>query len=313
MTTGSQTRGPSWLNVKEVGSVTGMRLVVWLARIVGRRPIHALLYLISAYYLLSRRQLRHDIADYCRHLGIPPSLVVMHRQVYRFAQCTLDRMYFWMGKFDAFEIERVGDGFDRVRALIADGRGGIFVGAHLGSFEALRGAGRTRALPLHIVVHQGNAAKIASMVAKLGADSEKLRLIEIDPSAPTSLLRVQALIERGEWIGILADRAGLNPRVVRAPFLGESAAFPAGPWILAGLLQCPVFLAFGLFEPPNRYRLVLEEFSPGLAFHGRNKDIQLQQWVGRYANRLEMHCKSHPDNWFNFYAFWQSESSIRHE
>lgn len=81
------------------------------------------------------------------------------------------------------------------------------------------------------------------------------RVLELDPDGGLdSMLKIKELIEEGALIAILGDRLPPNSaaeRVVRAPFLGAEAAFPAGPFLLAATLKCPVYLTFGLSRDPD--------------------------------------------------------------
>jgi predicted LPLAT superfamily acyltransferase len=82
------------------------------------------------------------------------------------------------------------------------------------------------------------------------------------------MLQLHERLERGEWLAIAGDRVPLHGgRSVTVDFLGHPA-FPQGPWLLAGLLKCPVNLLMCLKQPDGHYRLTLEPFadsSPGSA------------------------------------------------
>jgi predicted LPLAT superfamily acyltransferase len=88
--------------------------------------------------------------------------------------------------------------------------------------------------------------------------------------------------------------------------LGESAAFPQGPFILASLLECPVFLLFALHNG-EQYNIVLEPFSEKIVLPRRQRETLLQTVIQQYAARLEHYCRLTPLQWFNFYNFWQRD------
>jgi predicted LPLAT superfamily acyltransferase len=63
------------------------------------------------------------------------------------------------------------------------------------------------------------------------------------------MLQLHERLERGEWLAIAGDRVPLHGgRSVTVDFLGHPA-FPQGPWLLAGLLKCPVNLLMCLKQP----------------------------------------------------------------
>ncbi len=84
-------------------------------------------------------------------------------------------------------------------------------------------------------------------------------------------------------------------------------SFPAGPYLMAAALRCPVYLAFGLYEAPDRYHVAYEPFAERIELpRGPGREPALRAWVARYAARLEHHCRAHPHNWFNFYDYWRA-------
>ena len=130
-------------------------------------------------------------------------------------------------------------------------------------------------------------------------------VIHIGDDPVGQMARVHARIEAGDFVALLGDRTGLNERTVEATFLGETAQFPAGPFLLASLMKCPVYLTFGLYRRPNRYELSCEPFAERLELPRRDREAALKDVVQRYADRLAHRARSAPYNWFNFYDFWQ--------
>ena len=121
------------------------------------------------------------------------------------------------------------------------------------------------------------------------------------------MARVHDRIEAGDFVALLGDRTGLNERTVEVTFFGEPAHFPAGPFLLASLMKCPVYLTFGLYRRPNRYDLSCEPFADKLQIPRKDREAGLKEIVQRFADRLEHHARLAPENWFNFYDFWNKE------
>jgi predicted LPLAT superfamily acyltransferase len=123
-----------------------------------------------------------------------------------------------------------------------------------------------------------------------------------------SLIRAKDRLDQGEWVGILGDRVVANDRLVRVPFLGSEATFPAGPFLVASALKVPVVLFTCLYLGGNRYREYFELFAEEIVIDRRHRDADLEKWVRRYAERLEYYCRLAPYNWFNFYDFWGTDA-----
>jgi predicted LPLAT superfamily acyltransferase len=159
------------------------------------------------------------------------------------------------------------------------------------------------------LAHNANAKKVREFLQAVSDGKMMLDVIEIDAADPSYILGVRDRIERGELVALLGDRLGINERDVVVPFFGAPARFPAGPFLLASILGCPVLLVFGLFFPPNRYEVVCERFVEKVELPRGRRDAALQELVAGYAARLEHHCRRAPDNWFNFYDFWAERDS----
>jgi predicted LPLAT superfamily acyltransferase len=131
------------------------------------------------------------------------------------------------------------------------------------------------------------------------------RMIQVDSLGPGSVELLENRLARGEHVAIVADRTSVRhqERSVYADFLGKPAPFPEGPFILAHLLRCPVYLLFCVRENGG-YRIFLELFDERLELPRANRHEVLQDIVERYARRLEHHCVLAPTQWFNFFDFW---------
>jgi predicted LPLAT superfamily acyltransferase len=289
---------PEWVEQRERGSVLAMRLLIWLMLTLGRPIARTLLYPICAYFVVFSRRARHASADYLRRvLGRDGSVF---RHYHTFAATILDRAYFLAGRYGEFEVTMRAD--PDTQAMLRNRGGCILLGSHLGSFEALRARSVADGVPpVHMLMYVDNAGKVNSALRALAPGLES-RIIPL--GSADSLLRVHECLARGEIVGILGDRAWRNERTLSCDFLGAPARFPLGPLLLAGLVQAPVVLCFGLYLGGRRYEIHLERFAERIALDRRDREGSVRPWVERYARRLEQHCRAAPYNWFNFYDFW---------
>ncbi len=139
------------------------------------------------------------------------------------------------------------------------------------------------------------------------AGATNLRLIQVSELDPAIMLQLSQRLDRGEWLAIAGDRVPLHGgRNVRVDFLGHAAAFPQGPWLLAGLLKCPVNLLFCL-KLQGRYHVTLEPFTEAVQWKRGDREQVIAHWTARYAERLGQYCLQAPQQWFNFYPFWKTD------
>ena len=291
-----------WHEVREKGGETAIRLTVWLATAFGRGPARAVLAVVALYYAAFHGATRRASREYLRRVGAPAGFGDVYQHVLRFVHVALDRFFLLRGKGGHFVVE--SHGTELLRDAQAAGRGGILLGAHLGSFDALRMTAQRRNYRVNIAGYSRNARMINNALRALNPEAQA-RVVEIDPEHVDFILALREMVERGEFVAILGDRALPGARTVTVDFLGGRAKLPVGPYVLAAVLKCPVFLTFGLYREPNRYDLHCELLAERVVLPRADRNAGAAEYAAKYAARLEHYCREVPDNWFNFYDFWE--------
>ena len=293
----------SWLEIREAGSLWGLRFVVWLFRLAGRRVTRGFVAIIIFYYAVFRPSARAASRAYLERLGRPHAFWDTYRHLLRFGQVTVDRLLILTGRaHDHLHLDTRGD--ELIFELIEGGRGGILLGAHLGSFEALRMRCRDYDVAIHVLGDFRNAQRVNTVLDHLSPD-HRTRVIDVPPGNPAGLaLKLKDLIEAGEIVAMLGDRAAPHLKTAEVDFLGGRARLPVGPYALAAVLRCPIVLVFGLHFPPDRYLLVAEPFAERVELPRKGREEAMQAYAQRFADRLAHRCREAPENWFNFYDFW---------
>lgn len=294
-----------WATQRERGSVLLMRLLVAFALTFGRRASRALLYPICLYFVLFAPRGVRASRQYLRlALGRPARWRDVFRHHFAFASVLLDRAFLFAGRPDDLDIG--AENIELMYRLSERPQGCLLLGAHYGSFDVTRKLGHERRrIEVNMMMYEDNARKLNTVIESIGgrAQMKVIPIGQID-----SLIRAKDRLDHGEWIGILGDRAVASDRLVRVPFFGREAAFPAGPFLMAAALKVPVVLFACAYLGGNRYREHFELFAEEITLDRRNRDADLEKWVRRYAERLEYYCRLAPYNWFNFYDFWHPQA-----
>ena len=297
-----------WRKIPEVGTVFGIRALVTFARIFGRRVAGWFLYIIAFYFTLFKGTARRASRDYLRRIGQPTGFWTIVRHVHTFAQVSLDRLFFLTGKVKSFEFEQKNH--ELLVQASKSGRGVLLLGAHLGSFEVMRCRAKEFNVPINVVVDFRNAERVNGVLRSLAPDIDT-RLISLGSDAVTAMLEIKAAIDRGELVAILGDRVPSSTkgqRVVTSQFLGADALFPAGPWLLAHTLRCPVYFVAGVYTRPRHYALHFEFLADEVRLDRHERAAALTRYSQTYASMLETYARSAPLNWFNFFDFWSAPS-----
>jgi predicted LPLAT superfamily acyltransferase len=296
-----------WLRKRERGSVTLLRIMIFLALRLGRPLALRLLYLIAAYFFAFAPAERRASREYLRRaLGREPRARDRFRHVYTFATTILDRLYLVRERYEVLEVTIEGEPL--MRELLVRGHGAFLLGAHLGSFEIMGAVGRRQpGLRLAMAMYEHNASNVATFFSA----GHAVNAPEIIPLGHLeAMLRIRDCLSEGRFVGMLADRTFAEAPVQSVSFLGRAAHFPLGPMRAAAALRQPVVFMTGLYRGGNRYHIVfrlLADFSQPCA---AGRAAAVHQAVERYVALLEEFCRSDPFNWFNFYDFWHGADEV---
>lgn len=292
--------GQAWSARKERGSAMLVRLMIWISLTLGWSVGQALLYPIALYFFLASPTARAASRQFlARVLNRTPSAADVFRHIFTFSCVVLDRLFLLANRLDGYRI--TVHGLDNIASVVATGRGCMLLGSHLGSFEVLRAVSRQCPVPVKALMYFANAGAFSHMIEQLDPG---LRDAVIQIGAPDAMLRVREAVERGEVVGILADRAPEPQRGVAVPFLGDDALLPSGPILLAASLGVPVVLFFGIRKGRRQYEVRFETFADRIVLERSKRETELRHWIRLYADRLAAHARQDPFNWFNFYDFW---------
>jgi predicted LPLAT superfamily acyltransferase len=289
----------TWTQRRERGSLPLVRFMAWLSLRIGRAPSRLLLRAIAAYFLVAGARARRASALFLERCnGREPTWRELYRVFFSFAATIHDRIYFLKGRFDLFDIQVHG------AQHLPDG-GAVLMGAHLGSFEALRACGRTMGhRRVAMAMYEGTARRLNGVLASIAPDamSDIVTLGRID-----SMLELRSLLDAGTLVGFLADRTPGDEAAITVPFMGAPAPFPTGPMRLAAALRQPVVFMAGLYRGGNRYEIRFEPLADFARLEGLSRaqrEARIEEAVAAYASRLEELARAAPDNWFNFHDFW---------
>ena len=310
-----------WHTRPERGSKLGMRITVTCYRWLGRGLARLLVVPIVAYFFLtdaagrraSLAYLRriHATPEGARSLLTPPGLRHVFRHYFEFGLAILDRIGFWLGDPESFELRVHGaEELERVRE---EKRGALVLGSHLGSFDAMRLVASLHSpIAVHVLMFTRHAARINAVfedLRSLQPSNPRMRVIQIEPGEIGHVLEARACVERGEVVAVLADRVPPNEahRVARVRFLGGTAELPQGPFLLAGLLGCPVLLMVALRSGAGAYDIHVERLADRVKIPRDRRERAVAEQCQAYADRMGSWCLRAPYQWFNFHEFWTED------
>ncbi len=290
---------PKW-DGQSRGNRLGYSIFVWLLKWGGVRPAYFLLHFVARYYIwfvpkatrplkdLYRNRLKYDPAR-SRHL--------ISRNIYLFGQTIIDRVAVMSGLQRSFSVKRTGGHY--LNELADNGEGGLLVSAHIGNYELAGHLLQRLDSVINIVMYDGEAEQIKRYLEKVtGPKTFNIIFIKEDMS---HVYEMSAALRRNELICIHADRYVAGSRTIVHPFLGAPAHFPLGPFVLASKLKAPVCFVFAVKESKFEYHFY---GNPAKKYEGRGL-TGAEQMLEDYVALLEEKVKQYPEQWFNYFDFWE--------
>jgi len=294
-----------WIEQRERSNPLALRMICGFAQLMPRRLTRLWLWPITLYFFLFAPKARAASRAYLRRIpGKSASWREVFAHLHSFASVILDRVYFLTDRFDKFNVTI--EGAELLHTALAEKQGAILLGAHVGSFEAMRClAIRHAHLPLKIMMYHDHNAMITRVLDEL---NPQVARSVINLAQPNALLQAKEAIDRGEFIGMLGDRVLPDEKSVSVSLLGGKVDLPIGPASLSAMLGVPVFVFFGIYTGANRYRVTIQLLHAGQQVPRKERDTFVANTMQEYASRIETVLLQYPDNWFNFYDFWGDET-----
>jgi predicted LPLAT superfamily acyltransferase/GT2 family glycosyltransferase len=299
-----------WATLGERGEAWGIRFLAWCYLGLGRTACRAVMLPVVLYFYLTDTQRRRASREFLTLAFAaggwpqPPSALDVFRHFLDFAEKVLETFAAWTGGIGPSRVRT--DHASLLAEAQASGSGALLIVSHLGNVDLSRalldGARRAR---LTVLVHTRDAERYNRILRRFQPDAA-LNLLQVTEIGPETAIVLEERVARGEWIAIAGDRTpvGGGGRVSQIPFLGRKAPFSAGPYVLAHLLGCPVYLLFCLREKGG-YRLYFERFAERIELpRGAARGEALAAHARRYASRLADLALIAPFQWYNFFDFW---------
>jgi len=183
--------------------------------------------------------------------------------------------------------------------------------SHLGNIELCRAISiHQQKVKVNVMVLTQHAENFNKVLQQLNPQSS-LNLIHVNELDPSTAMLLQQKIDQGEIVVIAADRTSSSSqgRVTYLPFLGQEAAFPQGPFILASLLDCPVYTLFCIRQH-GRYQVHVKHLSDTLKGPRSGRTARLADAMSQYSQRLAHFAQIAPMQWFNFFDFWRKDELV---
>jgi predicted LPLAT superfamily acyltransferase len=316
-----------WAEEKEqVFSSRPIKLLILLVAYLPPPVVNILAYPAGFFYLLFSSRARRECILYKRQF-----MSYMHnkkirkpdplRQIISFSLCVLEKIEGWSRRMSLDNINFQNDDVDVLREQLVQGRGALLIGSHLGNIEMLRSlamyneTGIGKAVSVTIIMELESTATFNKAMQELNP-GVSVNLVNAAEIGPDTVCLLMDRLAAGGMVVVAGDRTSAKSRgrVIVNKFLGRDAAFPYGVFMLASLLDVPVYFFFAIRRKDlmlrPEYNMYVNKSSVTFNDCDRSeKEKRIRELSREFAEQLEKYCIKYPSQWYNFFNFWALPAS----
>jgi KDO2-lipid IV(A) lauroyltransferase len=276
------------------------------------RPIQKFFSVVvgDLFYLLMRKtrdKVRKNVEGISRGRWSNGKVDVITRKTFQnYGQYLLDYMVMHRlrpSNKEKWVEEEVG-GHYMIEALQA-GKGVICITPHLGNWEiggllfSLKGG------KLNVLTLDERDLDTKSFREEMRI-SWGIRNLYVDPKddSPMAILDVVKALRRNEIVAMLGDRIE-SPKTMVFDFFGRKTPFPIGAAILAMATGAPVLPVFVVMGRNRKYRGIIESPICFEASAREDREAIIRKGMKMLINKFESYIEKYPDQWYNFYSYWE--------
>ncbi len=224
-----------------------------------------------------------------------------YRNYYRFAQVLIDRIAIpaKLSRKFTFKFEH----YDDLLQILDGPHGCILISAHVGCWDVAGEFFGDYGQRLHIVVLDAEHRRIKNMLDAITGE-KKYKIIALRDDMGHVFEIGKALINK-EYVCFQGDRHMAGSPTLTKTLLGAPASFPAGPFQIAARSHTPVVFFFAMRERKYSYHF---HFYPAHIDPSATKGELCDSLATQYAEKLEQILHRYPEQWFNYYDFWNDQS-----
>lgn len=283
---------------KTKGSLWGYRFFIFSINVFGITFSYFICFFVALYFLYFAKKQRNGLIQFYQ-LGFNYSLKKAKKLsfdcFYIFGQTLIDRIAFFTR-----HKKKYTHNFNNEKVLleiVEQQKGGILLSAHLGNWETAANLLNTRVTnTINVLMMDSEVEKVKAFL-NLKTGGPQFNLIPIKGDFSHVILIHQAL-KRNELIAIHADRVFDESKVIEVDFLGRKAKFPLGPFMIAHKFKVPITFVYAV--KARKFHYELSATDPFVS------EGTLEEIVEKYVKSLEKMVKLYPNQWFNFYSYYDN-------
>ena len=293
---------------KTRGGTTGYRIFLFLLNTFGIKAAYGLLYMVASYYVLFAVKARRPMYYYFNNvLGFDKfkSFRYLFKNNISFGQTLIDKVALLSNVKNKFTFEFEGEEYLHD---MANNEGGLIISAHIGNWEIAGNLLERINTKVHVVMLDAEHRKIKALMDN-AMTKKSMNIIPIKDDM-SHLFSIREALMANEIVAIHGDRFLPGSKTMELDFLGKPAKFPTGPFYIAMKYKKPVVFVTAVKETNTHYHF--KSTNPELYIDSRNiekRNSELKKMIGDYIGTMEKVINAHPEQWYNYYYFWNTQNN----
>jgi len=189
------------------------------------------------------------------------------------------------------------DGLEHLDRALRDGRGGVLVTGHFGSWELMGSVMVSLGYPVKFIVGVQRNPLVQNLMNDLRL-SAGIGVVE-----PDSLLRITRSLRSNQFVALLSDQDA-GPHGLFVDFLGEEASTPQGAARLAMMTRSPVIPGFIIRLGVLRHQIVFEP--PIEVPAGLSREEAAREITRGFTGMIERYVTKYPDHYLWAHRRWRT-------
>ena len=277
------------------GSGWSIGRVLFLYRLFGYQFIYYLMYPVTFFYFIFAGNVKASLRIYYAHLGLPFNNRVYYTHLRTFAVCMVDR---FITRIDPESYTYLYENREIPREILR--HASILLQSHFGGWAASSNSSNIQNR-LNIVMREVMLKDIKKIENSIESKRD-VRVIDLNRGTISASVQIANALLDDEVVAMMGDRAATEKAEIEIDFLGETARFNKSPFQIAYKMEKPILVYFVILIGMRRYRVAYLKIEMD---RSKDEEEAILEALRSYAALYEKIIREYPDQWFNFYDFWE--------
>jgi len=291
---------------KSRGGIWGYKFFVLALRYFGISTAYFFLRFAVIYFVAFSPKAFNSIYFYFREIhqfSFVKSIYKIFQNYFVFGQILIDKIAIHAGFQSKFTFNSVGK--EHLMQMLDNKTGGLLISAHVGSWEVAGQLVGNHGNKFNVVIFDAEHERIKKYLSTITADRNYDFIVMHNDL--THIFQIGAALKNYEIVSFQGDRFVDETKTITVNFMGRPAKFPTGPFYIAAKFDVPVLFFFAMKETKKQYKFYFTPAVKNDAFKNhKNREEQVRYMLEQYVVELESIIKKYPEQWLNYYKFWEN-------